>query len=129
LIGVAAKSSLLKLPIDVKLAESVASNIARRSRKITTKSIQKLVCKYYKISLEELLSRSRKRSVSQPRQIAMYLARRYTGESLQAIGRSFNRYHATTLHAIGAVERLIREQGATQKQVEFLSRRLESGNL
>jgi chromosomal replication initiator protein len=129
LIGVAAKASLLKLPIDVKLAESVASNIARRSREITTKSIQKLVCKYYKISMEELLSRSRKRSVSKPRQIAMYLARRYTGESLQAIGRDFNRYHATTLHAIGAVERLIREQGAMQKQVEFLSRRLESGNL
>jgi chromosomal replication initiator protein len=59
----------------------------------------------------------------------MYLARRFTGESFQAIGRSFNRYHATTLHGIGTVERLIREQGAIQKQVEFLSRRLESGNL
>ncbi|MBW2567737.1 MAG: ATP-binding protein [Deltaproteobacteria bacterium] len=112
LIGVAAKASLLKLPIDVKLAESVAKNIARRSRKITTASIQKLVCKHYKISMEELLSRSRKRNISHPRQIAMYLARRFTGESFQAIGRSFNRYHATTLHAIGTVERLIREQGA-----------------
>lgn len=129
LIGVAAKASLLKLPIDVKLAESVAKNIARRSRKITTGSIQKLICRHYKISMEELLSRSRKRNISHPRQIAMYLARRFTGESFQAIGRSFNRYHATTLHAIGTVERLIREQGAIQKQVEFLSRRLESGNL
>ena len=128
LIGVAAKASLLKLPIDVKLAESVAKNIARRSREITTASIQKLICKHYKISMEELLSRSRKRNISHPRQIAMYLARRFTGESFQAIGRSFNRYHATTLHAIGTVERLIREQGAIQKHVEFLSRRLESGN-
>jgi chromosomal replication initiator protein len=59
----------------------------------------------------------------------MYLARRYTGQSFQAIGQSFNRYHATTLHAIGTVERLIREQGTVQKQVEFLSKRLESGNL
>jgi chromosomal replication initiator protein len=129
LIGVAAKASLLKLPIDVKLAESVVSNIARRSQEITIASIQKLVCKYYKISLEELLSRSRKRTISQPRQIAMYLSRRYTEKSLQAIGRSFNRYHATTLHAVGTVERLIREQGPLQKQVEFLSRRLESVNL
>jgi chromosomal replication initiator protein len=129
LIGVAAKASLLKLPIDVKLAESVAKNIARRSRKVTTTSIQKLVCKHYKISMEELLSPSRKRSISHPRQIAMYLARRFTGESFQAIGRSFNRYHSTTLHAIGTVERLIREQGAIQKHVEFLSRRLESGDL
>jgi chromosomal replication initiator protein len=129
LIGVAAKASLLKLPIDVKLAESVVRNIARRSQEITIASIQKLVCKYYKMSMEELLSRSRQRSIAQPRQIAMYLSRRYTGKSLQTIGRSFNRYHATTLHAVGAVERLIREQGPVQKQVEFLSRRLESVTL
>jgi chromosomal replication initiator protein len=129
LIGVAAKASLLKVPTDVKLAESVVKNIVRRSRQITVEGIQKLVCKYYKISLEKILSRSRKRSIAQPRQIAMYLARRYTDQSFQAIGRSFNRYHATTLHAIGTVERLIREQGPVQKQVEFLSRRLESGNL
>jgi chromosomal replication initiator protein len=129
LIGVAAKASLLKVPADTKLAETVVRNIARRSQKITVENIQKLVCKYYKITMEEILSRSRKRSISQPRQIAMYLARRHTGRSFQAIGRSFNRYHATTLHAIGTVERLIREQGSIQKQVEFLSRRLESGNL
>jgi chromosomal replication initiator protein len=129
LIGVTAKASLLKVPIDVRLAESVVKNIARRSREITTEAIQKLVCKYCKISMEELLSRSRRRGIAQPRQIAMYLARRYTGESFQAIGRSFNRYHATTLHAVGTVERLIREQGPVQKQIEFLSRRLESGNL
>ena len=129
LIGVAAKASLLKVPTDVKLAESVVRNIARRSQEITIKTIQKLVCKYCKISMEEILSRSRTRSIVQPRQIAMYLARRYTGQSFQAIGQSFNRYHATTLHAIGTVERLIREQGPVQKQVEFLSKRLESGNL
>jgi chromosomal replication initiator protein len=128
LIGVAAKASLLKMPADVKLAESVVRNIAQRSREITVESIKKLVCKYYNITVEEILSRSRKRVIVQPRQIAMYLARRHTDQSYQAIGRSFNRYHATTLHAVGTVERLIREQGPVQKQVEFLSRRLESGN-
>jgi chromosomal replication initiator protein len=115
--------------VDVKLAEGVVRNIASRSKKITVKNIQKLVCKHYKISKEELLSRSRKRSIVQPRQIAMYLARRHTGESFQAIGRSFNRYHATTLHAVGVIERLVREKGAVQKQVEFLTGKLESGDL
>jgi chromosomal replication initiator protein len=129
LIGVGAKASLLNLPIDTELAKSVVKNIVRRSREITIERIQELVCKYYKVTMEEFLSRSRKRSIAQPRQIAMYLARRYTGKSLQAIGRSFNRYHATTLHAVGTVERLIRENGPVQKQVEFLSRRLESGQL
>jgi len=129
LIGVAAKSSLLKLPIDVKLAESVVKNIVRRAKEITIKNIQKFVCKYYKISPEEMLSRSRKRNIAQPRQIAMYLARRYTDQSFKAIGRNFNRYHATTLYAVGTIERLIREQGTVQKQVEFFCKGLESGNL
>jgi chromosomal replication initiator protein len=129
LIGVAAKASLLDLPIDVGLARSVVKNIVRGSQEITVERIQRLVCKHYKLTMEEFLSRSRKRSIAQPRQIAMYLARRYTGQSLQAIGRSFNRYHATALYAVGAVERLIREKGAVRKQVEFLSQRLESGDI
>jgi len=127
LIGVSAKASLLGLPIDTALAESVVKNIVKRTREITIDGIQRLVCKYYKLTKEELLSRSRKRAVAQPRQIAMFLARRYTEQSLQAIGRSFNRYHATALHAVGVVERHIRENSPVQKQVEFLSGKLESG--
>jgi len=129
LIGVAAKASLLNLPIDTKLAESVAKNIVRHSREVTTQRIQKLLCKYYKLTMEELVSKSRKRTIARPRQIGMYLARRYTDQSLQSIGRCFNRYHATTLHAIGVVERLIQGNGPVQKQVEFLSDKVESGNI
>jgi chromosomal replication initiator protein len=128
LIGVAAKASLCGLPIDIPLAESVVKNIVKRSREITVEGIQKLVCKYYKLTKEELLSKSRKRAIAQPRQIAMFLARRFTDQSLQAIGRSFNRYHATTLHAVGVVERHIRENTPVQKQVAFLSGKLESGS-
>ena len=129
LIGVAAKASLLGLPIETDLAASVVKNIVRRSRQITVERIQKLVCRYFKLTKEDLLSRSRKRAIAQPRQIAMYLARRYTEESLQSIGRRFNRYHATTLHAVGVVERHLRENGPVQKQVAFLSNKLETGSL
>ncbi len=129
LIGVAAKASLLNLPIDTKLAESVVKNIVLHSREVTTRHIQKLVCKYYKLTMEELVSKSRKRIIVQPRQIGMYLARRYTDQSLQSIGRCFNRYHATTLYAIGVVEKRVRENGPVQKQVEFLSDKVESGNI
>jgi chromosomal replication initiator protein len=129
LIGLAAKASLLGLPIDTDLAASVVKNIVRRSRQITVERIQKLVCKYFKLTKEDLLSRSRKRVIAQPRQIAMYLARRYTDQSLQSIGKCFNRYHATTLHAVGVVERHLRENGPVQKQVVFLSGKLESGTL
>jgi chromosomal replication initiator protein len=87
----------------------------------------KLICKHYRISLKEIVSSSRKQSIVRPRQIAIYLSRRYTDAPLQAIGKSFNRYHATALYSISAVERDIKENGAMKKQVEFFCQKLETG--
>jgi chromosomal replication initiator protein len=127
LIGVTAKSLLLGEPIDFKLAESVTKNIIRQRKNITIDVIKKMICKYYKISITDIISSSRKKSIVRPRQIAIYLSRRYTDTSLQAIGRSFNRYHATALHSIGAIERELKENGSLQKQVDFFCKKLESG--
>jgi chromosomal replication initiator protein len=127
LIGVTAKSSLLGIPIDIPLAESVVKNIARWRKRITIDAIKKLVSKYYGISVSDMVSGSRKQSIVRPRQIAIYLSRKYTDSPLQAIGRSFNRYHATALHSIGAVERGIKAKGPIQKQVEFLCKKIEAG--
>ena len=129
LIGVTAKASLLGSPIDLALAESVVKNIVRQRSHITIDAIKKLVCRYYGISVNDIVSRSRKQSLVRPRQIAMYLARMYTDSPLQAIGRSFNRYHATALHAINAIERGLKENGAIQKQVDFLRQKLHSGGI
>jgi chromosomal replication initiator protein len=127
LIGVTAKSSLLGMPVDLGLAESVVRNIVRSRKNITIDAIKKLVCKYYSLSVKEIVSNSRKQSIVRPRQIAIYLSRRYTDAPLQAIGKSFNRYHATALHSINAVERVLKENGPIQKQVELLCQKLESG--
>ena len=127
LIGVTAKSSLLGTPIDLALAESVVKNIVRQRKNITIDVIKKLVCKYYGISVSEIVSKSRKQSIVRPRQIAIYLARIYTDSPLQTIGKSFNRYHATALHSINAVEREMKQNGPVAKQLEFLRRKLESG--
>ena len=88
--GVAAKSSLLGIPIDLNLAESVVKNIVRQRKRITIDVIKKLVCKYYNISIEDVMSRSRKQNFLRPRQIAIYLSRHYTDAPLQSIGKSFN---------------------------------------
>ena len=127
LIGVTAKSSLLGTPIDLALAESVVKNIVRQRKKITIDVIKKLVCKYYSISIDQVVSTSRKQFIVRPRQIAIYLSRMYTDAPLQAIGKSFNRYHATALHSINTVERAVKQNSPVQKQVEFLRRKLESG--
>ncbi len=107
--GVAAKSSLLGMPINLSLAESVVKNIVRQRKRITVEAIKKLVCKYYDVSIEDVMSRSRKQNLVRPRQIAIYLARNYTDAPLQSIGKSFNRYHATALHSIKCIERGIKQ--------------------
>ena len=125
--GVAAKSSLLGAPIDLNLTESVVKNIVRQRKKITVELIKKLVCKYYNCSLKDMVSRSRKQRLLRPRQMAIYLTRRYTDAPLQSIGKAFNRYHATALHSIHSIERGLKENGSIQKQVEFFHQKLESG--
>lgn len=127
LIGVTAKSALLGSPIDLNLATGVVKNIARQSKNITLETIKKLVCQQYRITLKEIVSNSRKQSIVRPRQIAMYLARRYTDSPLQVIGKSFNRYHATALHSIGTVERELKRNSSVKRQVEYLSQKLETG--
>ena len=125
--GVAAKSSLLGIPIDLNLAASVVKNIVRQRKRITIDVIKKIVCKYYNVSLEDVVSRSRKQNFVRPRQVAIYLARHYTDAPLQSIGKSFNRYHATALHSINCIERGIKQNSSIRKQVGFFREKLESG--
>lgn len=128
LIGLTARSSLLNTSIDLKLAESVVLHLARKQESVTIDGIKKLVCRKFGISVQDIVSKSRKQNLVRPRQIAIYLSRRYTREPLQAIGRSFNRYHATALHSINAVERGIKTSTSLRRQVELLCRDLESSH-
>jgi chromosomal replication initiator protein len=128
-IGVTAKASLLGWDVDIDLARSVVKNIVSLREGITLDSIKRLVCKYYNVTLADLTSRSRRQAIVRPRQMAMYLSRQYTDHSLQTIGKSFNRYHATTLHALKAVEKRVKENGPCQKHVDFLCERLERGKI
>jgi chromosomal replication initiator protein len=127
LLGIAAKSSLLGATIDLNLAESVVKNLAGRKKTVTVEAIKKLVCVDFGVSVKDIVSRSRRQEVVRPRQIAIYLSRKYTDQPLQSIGKSFNRQHATAIHAINAVEKELKIRGTVQKQVEILSKKLESG--
>jgi len=127
LISVTAKSSLMGIPVNPALAESIVDNIARQRKRITIDVIKNLVCQHFRLSQKEIVSRSRKQAIVRPRQIAMFLARRYTDAPLQAIGKSFNRYHATALHAIGTIEKEIQKKTAVKQQVEILTSKLDTG--
>ncbi len=77
--------------------------------------IQTLVAAYYRVPLAEMTSDRRSRCVAHPRQVAMYLAREMTPQSLPAIGRSFgHRDHTTVMWAISAVEsRMVGDRNLT----------------
>ena len=128
LMRVSAKSSLLGVPIDIDLAESVVKHIIGNSKNITIDAIKKIICKEFSMSMTALVSKSRKQSIVRPRQLAIYLSRQYTDQPLQAIGKSFNRYHATALHSIGTIERELNRKGPLLKQVNYLCEKIESGN-
>ncbi|MFZ5572119.1 MAG: chromosomal replication initiator protein DnaA [Thermodesulfobacteriota bacterium] len=129
LFGVIAKSSLLGAPYSLELAESVVKNIVRQKMTITVDIIKALVCKNFSISIKDIVSKSRKQQIVRPRQIAIFLARRYTDQPLQVIGKYFNRQHATAIHAITAVENALKNgNGPVKKQVEYLCQKLETGN-
>lgn len=77
---------------------------------VTIVNIQKTVSKYYKMRTSELLLRKRCKSIVQPRQIAMAIAKQLTNHSLLEIGKAFGkRDHTTVLHACRKVNILLKE--------------------
>tara|TARA_B100000989_G_scaffold286588_1_gene255364 strand:+ start:8895 stop:10307 length:1413 start_codon:yes stop_codon:yes gene_type:complete len=75
--------------------------------KINIDNIQTLVCKYFKISKNEMLSSRRSRYLVRPRQVAIYLSKILTTKSLPEIGREFsNRDHTTIIHSVKTIEKL-----------------------
>ncbi len=75
--------------------------------KVTIDLIQTLVCKFFKISKNEMLSSRRSRYLVRPRQVAIYLTKILTSKSLPEIGREFsNRDHTTIIHSVKTIEKL-----------------------
>ena len=90
--------------------ETLKDLLAAHEKQVTMENIQKVVSEYYKIRLNDLLSKSRSRSVARPRQVAMALSKELTDHSLPEIGAAFGgRDHTTVLHACRKVEELKRK--------------------
>jgi chromosomal replication initiator protein len=132
LIRVVAFSSLTGRPLTGELALEVLDTLYPRAaspgqRKRTIAEIQAATCEHFAISPDELLSTTRAARVARPRQLAMYLARELTGESLPVIGRQFGgRDHTTVLHAWRRTSARITEDNATREAVEKLCQALDS---
>jgi chromosomal replication initiator protein len=128
LIQLVATASLLKKPIDLALTEAALHKVADpdgQSGFLGLDDVIRTVADFFGVSIGQLSSRSRKRSVLVPRQLAMFLGRRYTDASLAEIGRALGRNHPAVRNAIQAVERAILERAPLRYQVEELASRIE----
>ena len=110
LISLLANATLAHKEITVQLAESITEKIVGEEQNdVTIDKVQRIVCEYFKISRDELLSKTRKRQIVQARQIAMYMSRiLITNCSLSTIGAEIGgKDHATVLHACTTVTDLM----------------------
>jgi chromosomal replication initiator protein len=122
LIRLIAYASLTGKPLTIELAQDVLKNVLDHEEKaVTIEQIQKYVADYYQLKLTELKSRNNAKSVSMPRQVAMYLCKSLTHASLPEIGRSFGgKHHSTVIHSIKKVEEMRTKSGDFDKQVNNL---------
>ncbi len=93
--------------------------------KVTIDLIQTIVCKFFKISKNEMLSARRSRYLVRPRQTAIYLAKALTSKSLPEIGRSFsNRDHTTVIHSVKTIEKLKNEDKELSLNIDNLKNKI-----
>ena len=88
---------------------------------VSIDSIQTIVCKFFKISKNEMLSSRRSRYLVRPRQTAIYLTKILTTKSLPEIGREFsNRDHTTIIHSVKTIEKLKEENSDMNDNISKL---------
>ena len=96
-------------------------------RPIAVAEVQKTVCEFFRIKHTELVGARRHKTVAEPRQVAMYLSRKLTGNSFPEIGRQFgNRDHTTVMHAVRKIETLAAKDPKTLSMLETLEKTLRN---
>jgi chromosomal replication initiator protein len=99
----------------------------RRRQRATLREIQEETCQAFGLAVSDLVSSSRTARVSWPRQLAMYLTRELTEETLPAIGRAFGgRDHATVLYACRRASERLAADPAAYDMARSLTERLGS---
>lgn len=125
ILGLFARAKLMNSKINIQMAKEVINNVLEIRQRITIDSITEMVCSSYMISTKELLSKSRRKLLVEARNIIMYLCRKYTDNSLETIGRTYGRSHATVIHAIKKIENEKDLKNNMAKKLAFLMDKLE----
>jgi chromosomal replication initiator protein len=128
LIRLVAISSLRGIPVSKELAKDAIRNIATEEEPgvISIEQIQKVVAANYKLTVDQLVSKSNSRQLAFPRQIAMYLCKKLTKHSYPEIGRAFGgKHHTTVIHSCEKIKSLAATDAVFQKRLLNMSEGLQ----
>jgi len=124
LLSLSAKVALVGGIVEMETVRDVVAETVGMPSNLTTALIGEIISREFNVSYKDLQSRSRKKIITFPRQVAMYLGRKHTEESLDQIGKIFNRNHATVLYAVKVVSELCRCDTSVRRQVEILDQKM-----
>ena len=126
LISLIANATLTHKEVTIDLAEQITEKIVgEQQNDVTIDKVQKVVCDYFNISREDLVSKTRKRQIVQARQIAMYMSRNLINCSLSTIGAEIGgKDHATVLHACTTVNDLMTTDKSFRQYVTDIEKML-----
>jgi len=123
---VAAMSSLMKRKITIELAQELLEGTLEKQQRITIPYILDFISKNFSIAKEKIVSPSRRKDIVYPRQVAIFLCRRYTEESLQIIGEAFSRKHSSIIHSLETIETQYTQNLKVKREIDFLIEKLDS---
>ena len=125
---VVAHATLVGRAITMETVQEVLHDLLRANdKRVTIDDIQKQVAAHYNIKVSDMHSARRSRTVARPRQVAMYLSKKFTTKSLPEIGRKFGgKDHTTVMHAVKRVDELMGSDNEFATDVELLSRMLQN---
>lgn len=121
LIKLSAYASFTHMPVNVDIAKQILGDTIRNvNQPVTIKRIVDQVAIEFSTTVSLLTSQTRKKNVAEPRQIAMYMARQLTDNSLHTIGLAFGRDYSTVIHSVKKVEQSLERDSDLKKQVDRL---------
>lgn len=127
MVSLGVHATVLGVGITIDLARRVLANAVKINlRQINFEIITQEVSAYYKIEPDQLFTKSRKREISDARQMVMYLAKKHTKMPLKAIGTRLDRTHATVLYACRNIEERLPLEKKLQEDVDSIESSLLS---
>jgi chromosomal replication initiator protein len=128
MIRLGAHASLTGQIITIEMTKNVLKDLVHEEEKaLTVEYVQKTVCEYFGLKVQEIKAKKRTRDIAFPRQIAMYLSKALTDSSLSEIGKNFGgKDHSTVIHACKLIEQRRNKDEDFDKKIDYLMKKIQN---